>query len=223
MMKNRIKEFRKQQKLTMQALAEKTGTTASQINKLEKGERRLTADWMYRLAAALDIHPTALFPHLGDEPPASTTKPLETKSTEAAAENNSLNIPVCNAQDVNEHWQIPRSTINGKGVQDIDPALVKVDQDEMEPDVSRGDYVLINRKDCRPAPAGIFVTQDKSRGHILQFCKNVEKDGQNFIQVTQIQREQGSDGQMQLTKKKMLLRPEQITLIGRVIAHWHWL
>lgn len=61
-MRNRIREFRQRANLTMQALAERAGTSAAQINKLEKGERRLTVDWMVRLGRALEIDPKDLLP-----------------------------------------------------------------------------------------------------------------------------------------------------------------
>jgi len=59
---NRLREIREQAGLSMQALATLVGTTAPQINKLEKGERRLTLDWMTRLATALGIEPKDLLP-----------------------------------------------------------------------------------------------------------------------------------------------------------------
>ena len=62
MMSNRLREFRDLAGLSMQALADRVGTTAPQINKLEKGERRLTLDWMTRLATALGIDPRDLLP-----------------------------------------------------------------------------------------------------------------------------------------------------------------
>lgn len=37
-----------------------TPTTASTIDKLEKGKMTLTQEWMYRLAEALDVHPVEL-------------------------------------------------------------------------------------------------------------------------------------------------------------------
>lgn len=54
-MENRIKEFRERQGLTMQQLADLANTTAPQINKLEKGQRKLTLDWMERLAPHLGV------------------------------------------------------------------------------------------------------------------------------------------------------------------------
>src|SRR3954447_3389753 len=69
---NRIREFRDRAGLTMQALAERAGTSAPQINKLEKGERRMTVDWMIRLAPALGVDPKELLP---DAAPADWTDP----------------------------------------------------------------------------------------------------------------------------------------------------
>src|ERR1700752_670066 len=57
---NRIREFRETAHLSMQALADRAGTSAPQINKLEKGERKLTVDWMIRLGRALNIDPKDL-------------------------------------------------------------------------------------------------------------------------------------------------------------------
>ena len=73
MMSNRLREFRDLAGLSMQALADRVGTTASQINKLEKGERRLTLDWMTRLSAALGIEPKDLLPLPNRPLPAAPT------------------------------------------------------------------------------------------------------------------------------------------------------
>jgi phage repressor protein C with HTH and peptisase S24 domain len=62
MSENRLRELRERAGLTMQALAERAGTSPPQINKLEKGERRMTIDWMTRLARALGVEPAALMP-----------------------------------------------------------------------------------------------------------------------------------------------------------------
>src|SRR5258708_33182043 len=52
---NRIRESRDRAGLSMLALADRAGTSAPQINKLEKGERKLTVDWMIRLGRALGV------------------------------------------------------------------------------------------------------------------------------------------------------------------------
>lgn len=60
MMKNHIRTLREQAGMTMQSLADRVGTTAPQINKLEKGERRLTIDWIHRIAQGLGVTPQAI-------------------------------------------------------------------------------------------------------------------------------------------------------------------
>jgi phage repressor protein C with HTH and peptisase S24 domain len=59
-MANRIKEWRLKRGLSMQALAERVGTSRQQIHKLERSERRLTEDWMRRVAGILDCAPADL-------------------------------------------------------------------------------------------------------------------------------------------------------------------
>lgn len=46
----------------MEELAQRANTTASQINKLEKGYVKLSWDWMQRLGRALECHPGELLP-----------------------------------------------------------------------------------------------------------------------------------------------------------------
>ncbi len=66
-MTNRIKELRRRRGLTQDSLGKLVGTGRSQIVKLERGERRLTVEWMRRLARALECHPADL---LSSEPEA---------------------------------------------------------------------------------------------------------------------------------------------------------
>ena len=53
-MVNRIGKLRRDKGLTLQGLADRAGTTASTIRKLERGDMRLTVDWMQRIANGLD-------------------------------------------------------------------------------------------------------------------------------------------------------------------------
>lgn len=54
-MGNNVEMWRKQKGLTRKALSEAVGCGETQIVKLERGERRLTDDWMKKIASALDI------------------------------------------------------------------------------------------------------------------------------------------------------------------------
>jgi phage repressor protein C with HTH and peptisase S24 domain len=57
---NRIREFREAAGLSMQALAERVGTSQQQIYRLERSERKLTVDWMIRIGKALAVDPKEL-------------------------------------------------------------------------------------------------------------------------------------------------------------------
>lgn len=59
-MKNNITELRKAKKLSMQALADLVGTTQQQIDRLEKGKRKLSAEWIEKLCNALACDPLDL-------------------------------------------------------------------------------------------------------------------------------------------------------------------
>lgn len=60
-MTNRIRALRQERGYSMQDLAGKIGTSRSQIDKLEKGERRLTLEWMQRLAKGLGCNVNDIF------------------------------------------------------------------------------------------------------------------------------------------------------------------
>lgn len=57
---NRITEIREQRGLTAKQLAEKIGTTEATISRLATGQRKLTEEWMRKIAKALDVSPTDL-------------------------------------------------------------------------------------------------------------------------------------------------------------------
>ncbi len=67
---NPVRAYRRRAGLTLDQLARAIGTTAAQISKLEKGERRLTVDWMARLAPPLGVDMADLLS--GPFPPPST-------------------------------------------------------------------------------------------------------------------------------------------------------
>ncbi|NTU77727.1 MAG: helix-turn-helix domain-containing protein [Alphaproteobacteria bacterium] len=62
---NRIREWRQARGWSLQQLADYAATSKSQIDKLEKGLRRLTVEWMVRLAKPLGCDPRELLPEAG--------------------------------------------------------------------------------------------------------------------------------------------------------------
>ena len=69
-MTNRIRTLRKQNGLSQQELARRIGTSGQQVGNLEAGRRKLTQDWMERLAAGLDCDPADFL-----VPPAGAPRP----------------------------------------------------------------------------------------------------------------------------------------------------
>ncbi len=52
---NRIREIRLKRGLSQARLAERLNTSQSQIDRLEKGERKLTVEWLKKISEALDV------------------------------------------------------------------------------------------------------------------------------------------------------------------------
>jgi transcriptional regulator with XRE-family HTH domain len=69
---NRVREWRHRRELSIEELARRSRTSPSQISKLERGQRRLTVDWMSRLAKALGCRTEDLLPA---QPHPSTVAP----------------------------------------------------------------------------------------------------------------------------------------------------
>lgn len=59
-MVNRIAAIRAEKGLGLSEIARLAKTTPAQIQKLERGERRLTVEWMQRLSAAMGVMPSEL-------------------------------------------------------------------------------------------------------------------------------------------------------------------
>lgn len=70
-MVNRIKELRQRRRLSQQKLADRLHAHRQTVAKLEGGDMQLTADWMGRIAAVLDVAPRDLIDDQG-----SLTVPL---------------------------------------------------------------------------------------------------------------------------------------------------
>jgi transcriptional regulator with XRE-family HTH domain len=51
----KMQALRESRGLTQDELAEMVGTTGPQINRLEKGQRKLTVEWLLRLCAAFNV------------------------------------------------------------------------------------------------------------------------------------------------------------------------
>ncbi len=61
-MNNRIRQLRRDKKISIAELARLAGTSKAQILKLERSERRLSLEWMQRIAKPLGVRVADLLP-----------------------------------------------------------------------------------------------------------------------------------------------------------------
>ena len=66
-MRKKIREIMIERGLSFERLAEKVGTTPSQIHRLVNNERKMTPEWAKRLAEGLDTDPIVIAPELAEK------------------------------------------------------------------------------------------------------------------------------------------------------------
>lgn len=167
-MGNRIAEWRaKRGKMTQGELARRVGTGRSQIVKLERGERRLTTDWLKKLAVALNVQAADLFDmdeanisNSPDLPPGSEDNGLvlvPEYDVRAAAGDGF----VIDEETSRRPWPFTRPYLRFVlGIHSSELAVIEVVGDSMLPTLESGDRVLVDLQDRRPTPPGIFVLWD---------------------------------------------------------------
>lgn len=155
-----LREMRRRRGLSMEALARLVDTSASQINKLEKGQRRLTDDWLRRLAVALqcnpgdliDALPSAPRPTLGLDPKEYAFVPVCSlvsmdREGPGAGLGHFLNYAVFRIDWLNSVSAAPPDEL----------VIFAVEDDSMEPTMRSGDHVLAERTDNKMRGDGIYA------------------------------------------------------------------
>lgn len=140
-MSSQIELVRKRRGLSRQAVADRVGTSMQTIYRLERGEQRVTTDWLERLAGALDVEPAEL---LGDAPESlqSPAKP------QVAAPSRS--------KDDELDWDRVTETVL-PNVEMRDTFTMQGDALE-HLNIMDGDHLIIERK-ARPAPGDVVVIE----------------------------------------------------------------
>lgn len=64
-LENRLRELRKERGLSLEALAEIVDVHHTTLGRLERGEMKLTDEYMEKLSAALKVHPAELIVDVG--------------------------------------------------------------------------------------------------------------------------------------------------------------
>ncbi|WP_439815939.1 XRE family transcriptional regulator [Zavarzinia sp. CC-PAN008] len=178
-MSNRIAEMRRAAGLSQQDLADAAGTGRSQIVKLERGERRLTVDWMVRLAGPLRCAPRDLLPDAGggrmaDVPagPAIAAAPLPLSDA-------LRDLPVCGAarggsdalfvdQGRPLEWTWRPPPLGGVG----NAFAVYAVGDSMEPKFRAGDLLFLNPNLPPVRDAYVVVECTDTEAYVKQFVRH---------------------------------------------------
>ncbi len=144
-MRNNLRELRKKAGLSQLELADKLNTTQGMIGLLERGERKLSPDWLKRISQILSCSPLDILPDLNTLTP--TVQPNQ----------NSVSIEMIDAaaccgngienfmENVVGFWQMPKEEY--RAISTIAPEHVKmlrVFGDSMETTLSDGDWVLVD-------------------------------------------------------------------------------
>ena len=140
-MDNRIKELRDARGWSMRELAARANTSASTINKLEKGETVLNVVWMQRLAKIFDISPESLLGSHDEAAPKNDAEPFK-EGQEA-----SINIPLSPTQFL---YQVKSTVLDQIGIVQGDILVMDSSPSELSA-LESEDIVLaqLNRDDDR--------------------------------------------------------------------------
>ncbi|MCK6442308.1 LexA family transcriptional regulator [Elstera cyanobacteriorum] len=198
--KNRIRQFRERLGLTQAALSVLAHTSQSQIDRLEKGERRLNDEWIERFTRIFACKPGDLFIDeeddnsghhtvLGGEfTPRSDALKSQTKSNQGIAEVDvraglglggealaeyrpNTNGGVLLGDAVRGHWHLPDDYLRVElRATASDLTIIEVEGDSMAPTLQTGDRVMVNLRARVPSPPGIFALWDG----LGVVCKRVE-------------------------------------------------
>jgi transcriptional regulator with XRE-family HTH domain len=173
-MKHYIREWRRYRGLSQPQLAGAVGTDKTQISKLENRERRLTTDWLQRLATALRCEPADLLrpPPTNEKstsgrPPTATIPEIDVRAGMGGGGEAPVryvldgNGGFATADDVRAFWQFPTDYLrNELHARPADIRVFELIGDSQEPTLRSGDRALANVTDRTPSPPGFFALWD---------------------------------------------------------------
>ena len=166
-MKNRIKKIRASRGWTQERLAKAVtpASTRQQIARLETGQRRLTVEWLSRLAAALNCAPADLFS--GTEHPPSSFSNVAAMVQEVDVVASAGAGSVVDHENEAQQWSFPAHWVRAElsaPVSDLRIITIEGDSMQSEPprrgDLEPGDKVIVNVAARSPTPPGIFIVHD---------------------------------------------------------------
>ncbi len=211
----RIKEARRDKKLTQKQLADKVGIKQPTLSELENGDSAGTT-MIASFAAALGVNALWLETGKGEK-----HSPQELKKVIAVDENDKSFIQIRKVklrlsagitgflpdQDVGDDSSIsiPRKWIEAKGFFADDLVAIKVRGESMYPSLNEGDTVVINTSDTIPRDGIVFAMNYEGEAVI----KRLSRDAGEWWLV--------SDNPDQRKYHRKIFRGNDCIIIGRVV------
>lgn len=140
---NLIKRYRQQAGMTLEALAQEMGVSRSQVHKLERGERRLTVEWIFRLAKVLRVKPQDLLPEMPEDI-ANENQPYGGTSVASLA--GAMDLPVYGSAESYDSHRLPRPDMTARpsALQGANTAFaVYMGDDSMTPRYYAGEMLFV--------------------------------------------------------------------------------
>lgn len=211
----RIKEARRDKKLTQKQLADKVGIKQPTLSELENGDSAGTT-MVASFAAALGVSALWLETGKGDKHP-----PMELKKVVAVDENDTSFIQIKKVklrlsagitgfmfdQDNSDESaiSIPKKWIEANGYTVESLVAVKVKGESMVPSLNEGDTVVINTRDTTPKDGIVFAVNYEGEAVI----KRLSRDAGDWWLI--------SDNPDQRKYHRKLCRGSDCIIIGRVV------
>lgn len=207
---SKLREIRLSKGLTLAELARRAGTSASQVSKLENGYRQLTAQWVRRLAEALQCETEDLLaPGAGTGGPATRNKnwwaefqslPVFDLNARIEPDNEPMVQGALYVQAFRQDWLQALPVSRPEKL-----AVFRIDNDSMEPTLMPGDHVLVELSSNRLGRDGIYIVRI---GQILEVKRITVNPATELVTVA-------SDN---LRYEKFVdLDPARIEAAGRVL------
>lgn len=224
---NKLRPWRLAFNMTLEELAARVGTDKTQLSRLEKGKRRLTVDWMERIAKVYGCRREDLFydpPVTGSQTeggrrsllPARKRAPHD--ALEFAGESYTA-VPVFDVKVAAGSGKLPGAetithrllfraawlgTVTQAPLDQL--AIVEVDGDSMEPTLRPGDTALIDRSQIKPGGKdGLYVLRRDGNLQVKRLAVSFKSRRATIM----------SDNPIYPTENDV--DPATIDIIGRVI------
>lgn len=110
-------------------------------------------------------------------------------------------------------WSIPASILNQRTKAQPDQVKIfLIEENVMEPNLKKGEHVIVDLSDKKPSPPGIFVISD-GFGFMARHCAFKPVSSPPEVKISAIQK----------NFEPQTLPREDIDILGRVIAKMQWI